>query len=132
MARRPHPDQIDLFADSDDQPVADTGSVERGKPSGYGGTPDLLVTILDLIQDGRIGQFDPSGRVVALDGDGHCRHAADDVADVVESLISQRFAAQGEFTTQRHGAVRKNLYLVKLTNAGHRIRIRWSRLAGTR
>ncbi|GAB2972637.1 hypothetical protein [Saccharothrix stipae] len=131
MTRRVDHGQIDLFAGIADPPTPVT-QVERGSPSGYGGTPDLLVTILDRIHDGLIGQIDPSGRMVTLDGDGHCRHAADDIAEVVESLIGQRFAAQGEFTTQLHGAIRRNVYLVKLTNAGHKIRIRWSRLAGTR
>jgi hypothetical protein len=132
MARRVDPGQIDLFADSVDQPASSVVPVERGKPSGYGGTPDLVVLVLDQIHDGLVGQLDPSGRVVALDGDGHCRHAADDVADVVESLLAQRYAASGEFTTQLHGAVRKNVYRVTLTNSGHKIRIRWFHLRGTR
>lgn len=132
MTRRVDPGQIDLFADSADQPAAAAAPVERGRPSGYGGTPDLMVTVLDLIHDGLIGQLDPSGRVVALDGDGHCRHAEDDVTDVVESLITQRYAAEGEFTSQLHGVVRKNVHRVKLTNAGHKIRTRWFHLRGAR
>ena len=74
--------------------------------------------VLDDIRDERIGQFDTSGRVVVLDGDGHCRHADDDVATVVESLIKQRYAAQGEFTMQKHGVISKNVYLVALTGMG--------------
>ncbi|MEU4742679.1 hypothetical protein AB0G02_19750 [Actinosynnema sp. NPDC023658] len=132
MARRVDPGQIDLFADAADQPAPVAVSAERGRPSGYGGTPDLTVIVLDQILDGLIGQLDPSGRVVVLGGDGHCRHADDDVTDVVESLLTQRYAAQGEFTTQLHGAIRRNVYQVKLTNAGHRIRTRWFHLRGVR
>jgi hypothetical protein len=130
MARRANSGQFDLFADQPDEITAP--KVERGTPSGYGGQPDVLVQVLDEIHDSRYGQIDQSGRVVVLDGDGHCRHPHDDVTTIVEHLVAQRFAEQGEFTTQLHGAIRKNIYLVKLTNAGHRIRTRWSHLAGTR
>jgi hypothetical protein len=130
MARRTDPGQFELFADQPAQ-VAPV-KVDHGTPSGYGGQPDVLVRVLDEIHDGRYGQIDPSGRVVVLDGDGHCRHPDDELTTIVEHLVAQRFAGQGEFTTQLHGAIRKNIYLVKLTNAGHRIRTRWSHLAGTR
>ncbi|MEJ2854884.1 MULTISPECIES: hypothetical protein [unclassified Saccharothrix] len=131
MARRSNPDQIDLFADQENQPVS-AAPVERGRPAGYGGTPDLMVWVLDEIHDGRLGQIDRSDRIVRLDGDGHCRHADDDVSAVVESLLGQRYAALGEFTTQLHGVIRKNVNLVKLTNAGHRVRTRWFHLRGAR
>lgn len=131
MARRPNPDQFDLFTDQADQP-ATAAPVQRGTRSGYGGTPDLMVEVLDEIHDGRIGQFDGNDRVVRLDGDGHCRHTEEDTAAVVESLISQRYAESGEFTSQLHGVVRKKVHLVKLTNAGHKVRTRWSHLRGVR
>lgn len=123
--------QVDLFADQWKQEAAPADS-GRVTPAGFGGTPDLLALVLDTIHDGLIGQLDPSGRVVQLDGDGHCRHADDDVTTVVESLLKQRYAAQGEFTTQRHGVISKNVYRVALTNSGHKIRIRWSHLRGVR
>jgi len=130
MARRTDPGQIDLFADQPEQVAA--ASVERGKPAGYGGQPDLIVRVLDDIHDGRYGQLHPAGRVVVLDLDGHCRHADDEITTIVEHLLTQRFAALGEFTTQLHGAIRRNVDLIKLTNAGHKIRTRWFHLAGTR
>ncbi|WP_367131161.1 hypothetical protein [Saccharothrix sp. HUAS TT1] len=125
------PGQVDLFADDWKQAAA----APESKPvplAGFGGTPDLVPQVLDSISAGSVGQFDSSGRVVVLDGDGHCRHADDDIATVVESLIKQRYAAQGEFTTQLHGVIRKNTYVLDLTNSGHAIRARWSSLRGAR
>lgn len=125
------PGQADLFAADWKQAAVDSGSA-RVTPAGLGGTPDLVAMVLDDIRDERIGQFDTSGRVVVLDGDGHCRHADDDVATVVESLIKQRYAAQGEFTMQKHGVISKNVYLVALTSIGDKTRTRWSHLRGVR
>lgn len=123
------PGQAGLFADDWKRAAATSGQ----KPvavAGFGGTPDLVPQVLADITAGLVGQLDPSGRVVVLDGDGHCRHADDDVATVVESLIKQRYAAQGEFTTQLHGVIRKNAYVLALTNSGHAMRARWSNLRG--
>lgn len=131
MVRRDVPSQLDLFGGGVDQQQPASTS-ERTTPAGFGGTPDLMVEVLDDIHDGRIGRFDANDRVVRLDGDGHCRHAEDDVTAVVESLITQRYAADGEFTTQLHGAIRKNVNTVKLTNSGHKIRTRWFHLRGVR
>ncbi|MFD7653378.1 hypothetical protein ACFV4N_05300 [Actinosynnema sp. NPDC059797] len=131
MASREASGQLDLFATSADKPEA-APPVEQGRPAGFGGTPDLVVEVLDDIHDGRIGRLDSNDRVVRLDGDGHCRHAEDDVTAVVESLIDQRYAADGEFTSQLHGVIRRNVNTVKLTNSGHKIRTRWFHLRGVR
>ncbi|MFE9745989.1 hypothetical protein ACFYOT_13860 [Saccharothrix saharensis] len=121
------PGQVDLFAD-DWQQAAATPEPKPVAPAGFGGTPDLVPQVLNDITAGVIGQLERSGRVVVLDGDGRCRHADDDVATVVESLVKQRYAAEGEFTTQLHGVIRKNVYVVALTNSGQAIRARWSNL----
>ncbi|MCS7483104.1 hypothetical protein ACFFQW_43775 [Umezawaea endophytica] len=130
MARRSDPGQFDLFGDAPE--VVTAPPVERGTPAGYGGQPDVLVHVLDDVHDGRYGEIDPTGRVVRLDGDGHCRHADDDVTTIVEHLVSQRFAEQGEFTSQLQGVIRRKVYKFKLTSAGRKIRTRWFHLRGVR
>ncbi|MCS7476388.1 hypothetical protein ACFFQW_04410 [Umezawaea endophytica] len=129
-ARRTNVGQFDLFADAPE--VTPAPAVERGTPAGYGGQPDVLVLVLDDIHDGKYGEIDPTGRVVRLDGDGHCRHADDDVTTIVEHLVSQRFAEQGEFTSQLQGVIRRKVYKFKLTTAGRKIRTRWFHLRGVR
>ncbi|HWO66676.1 MAG TPA: hypothetical protein VNO31_42265 [Umezawaea sp.] len=129
-ARRKDVGQFDLFADAPE--VTPAPPVEHGTPAGYGGQPDVLVHVLDDIHDGKYGEIDPSGRVVRLDGDGHCRHADDDVTTIVEHFVSQRFAEQGEFTSQLQGVIRRKVYKFKLTTAGRKIRTRWFYLRGVR
>ncbi|GAA3857557.1 hypothetical protein GCM10022243_23840 [Saccharothrix violaceirubra] len=130
MASRRHPGQFDLFADAEDRP--EPVETRRGRPSGFGGKPDLLVEVFDLVHDGRVGRLEHSGRVVELDGDGHCRHAHDDVAAMVESLLVQRYAVECGSAVLRHGAVRRDVLLVKLTRDGQNTRTRWSHLRGAR
>ena len=130
MTRRRNTAQLDLFGDAPEEVTAPP--VERDTPAGFGGQPDVLVLVLDGIHDGKYGEVDPSGRVVKLDGEGHCLHADDDVTTIVEHLLAQRFAEQGEFTMQRHGAIWRKVYLLKLTTAGRKTRTRWLYLRGVR
>lgn len=129
-ARRTNVGQFDLFADAPE--LAASPPVERGTPAGYGGQPDVLVLVLDDIHDGKYSEIESTGRVVRLDGDEHCRHADDDVTTIVEHLVSQRFAEQGEFTSRLQGVIRRKVYKFKLTSSGRKIRTRWFHLRGAR
>lgn len=131
MKRAKDPDQIDLFGDQLEA-AATPKAPATVVPCGFGGMADMAAEVLGKVGEGRYGFIEATRRVVWLDGEGHCRYALAGVAEVVESLMAQRYAKLTYVETMRHGAIAKPVCLIALTLCGQGLRRRWSSLYGRR
>lgn len=123
------PGQIDLFGGA---PVEAAGTLPtKSAPNvkfGFGGKPDVVAEVLAEIRDARYGRLEVNDRIVRIEYGERCRYAADSEADVVESLLAQRYARLGTVMSLRHGVIAKEVYVLVLTPGGRGLLERWSAL----
>ncbi|SFR29352.1 hypothetical protein SAMN04488564_118153 [Lentzea waywayandensis] len=131
MKRVDAPHQIDLFGDRPEAAATST-NLPTVVTCGFGGKADAAAEVLGEVGEGRYGLIEGTQRIVWLDGEGRCRHALNDVAEIVESLLAQRYAKLTYVETMRHGAIAKPVCLIALTPGGGGLHRRWSALHGRR
>ncbi|MFB9909666.1 hypothetical protein [Allokutzneria oryzae] len=128
--RTPSPNQLDLFFEAPEELKVRPAIPDIRPPSGVGGKPEVADAVLDGVLRGRYGLIESTGRMVALDGDGHCRITEDE--DVLESLLSQGYLLHGDTVSVRHGAIRRDVVLLRLSPTGELLHRRWRLLRPTR
>ncbi len=108
-----------------------TVSPPRAFAVNEGGSPREAAEALADIHNGRLGVLDNTGRVVRFIDHDQVRHGHNDA--VVTALVRAGYVTEDDSgrVSCLHGAIRRPVVPLQLTNRGRALLERWSALHGT-